>query len=168
MRLSGEIEADDTVVALKGFVATPTPEQAELVTRTLAVLEKATYSPPPADEIIRLLGNDPALLEMLIEQGRVVRVGSGLLYRAEEFEAMVAQVRAYVVEHGAITLSEARDLFDTSRRYAQAVLEELDARRITRREGDVRVLRLSPPTRNQVEDDGQQDANEQHRPQWKK
>ncbi|MFN3983498.1 MAG: SelB C-terminal domain-containing protein, partial [Caldilinea sp.] len=29
----------------------------------------------------------------------------------------------------------------TSRKYAQAVLEEMDARRITRREGDSRVLR---------------------------
>jgi selenocysteine-specific elongation factor len=156
MRLAGDLEADDTIVALKGFVASPTPEQAQMVTRALAVLEKAAYSPPSADEIIRLLGNDPSLLEMLIEQGRIVRVGSGLLYRREEFEAMVTQVRAFVVEHGAITLSEARDLFDTSRRYAQAVLEEMDARRITRREGDARVLRLSPPTRNQVEDDGEQ------------
>ncbi|MBK8046105.1 MAG: SelB C-terminal domain-containing protein, partial [Anaerolineales bacterium] len=32
-------------------------------------------------------------------------------------------------------------LFNTSRKYAQAVLEEMDARRITRREGDLRVLR---------------------------
>jgi selenocysteine-specific elongation factor len=40
-------------------------------------------------------------------------------------------------------LAEVRDLFGTSRKYAQAVLEEMDARRITRREGEGRVLRAA-------------------------
>jgi selenocysteine-specific elongation factor len=44
-------------------------------------------------------------------------------------------------EHDRVTLAEVRDLFQTSRKYAQAVLEEMDARRMTRREGDARVLR---------------------------
>ena len=39
--------------------------------------------------------------------------------------------------------AETRDLFDTSRKYAQAVLEELDAQRVTRRLDDSRVLRSS-------------------------
>jgi selenocysteine-specific elongation factor len=54
---------------------------------------------------------------------------------------MVAALQTYLREHGSITLAQTRDLFDTSRKYAQAVLEEMDARRITRREGDTRVLR---------------------------
>ncbi len=54
---------------------------------------------------------------------------------------MAAGVREHITAHGSMTLAEARDAFNTSRKYVQAVLEETDARRITRREGDVRVLR---------------------------
>ncbi|MCC9076674.1 SelB C-terminal domain-containing protein [Litorilinea aerophila] len=53
----------------------------------------------------------------------------------------MAQVQAFLQEQGTITLAQARDLLQTSRKYAQALLEEMDARRITRREGDLRVLR---------------------------
>jgi selenocysteine-specific elongation factor len=41
---------------------------------------------------------------------------------------------------GTVTVAVLRDHFGTSRRYAQAFLEFLDAERITRRVGDERVL----------------------------
>ncbi|MFM7581199.1 MAG: SelB C-terminal domain-containing protein [Caldilinea sp.] len=41
---------------------------------------------------------------------------------------------------GSVTLAEVRDLLQTSRKYAQALLEEMDARRITQRVGEGRVL----------------------------
>ena len=82
-----------------------------------------------------------ALLAMLVEQGRVVRIGDGIVYRSEDFEEITQRVRNHVAENGAITLAQARDLFETSRRYAQAILEELDTRGVTRRVGDERVLR---------------------------
>ena len=50
-------------------------------------------------------------------------------------------VRAHIEQHGTITLAQTRDLFGTSRKYAQALLEHLDRLRVTRRVGDERVLR---------------------------
>jgi selenocysteine-specific elongation factor len=44
-------------------------------------------------------------------------------------------------DNGSVTLAEVRDMFGTSRKYAQALLEHMDAERITRRIGDARVLR---------------------------
>ena len=81
------------------------------------------------------------LLDMLLDEGRLVRTGGGIVYRREDFERMTDAVRTHIEENGSISLAETRDLFGTSRKYAQAVLEELDMRRITRREGDVRLLR---------------------------
>jgi selenocysteine-specific elongation factor len=40
-----------------------------------------------------------------------------------------------------ISLAEARDLFNTSRKYAQALLEHLDVLGVTARDGDFRRLR---------------------------
>ena len=52
--------------------------------------------------------------------------------------------RVVVVAEGSITLSRLRDELGTSRKYAQALLEHLDAARVTRRrEDDSRVLRAS-------------------------
>jgi selenocysteine-specific elongation factor len=39
-----------------------------------------------------------------------------------------------------VTVAQFRDRFQTSRKYALAVLEHLDERKITRRVGDARVL----------------------------
>jgi selenocysteine-specific elongation factor len=140
-RAAGLVEADDAAVWRQGFAVTLTLEQRVAADHVLAAYAAAPYAPPSASDTLRLLGGDEALLEMMVEQKTLVRLGGGVLLRAADFDAMVARIRAAIQERGAITLAETRDLFDTSRKYAQAVLEELDARRITRREGDARVLR---------------------------
>ncbi len=42
---------------------------------------------------------------------------------------------------GAVTLAQLRDELGTSRKFAQALLEHLDAERLTIRRGDAHVLR---------------------------
>jgi selenocysteine-specific elongation factor len=53
---------------------------------------------------------------------------------------MVNQIKDHLARSGKINVAELRDLFRTSRKYAIALLEHLDDIRITRREGDDRVL----------------------------
>jgi selenocysteine-specific elongation factor len=50
------------------------------------------------------------------------------------------KIRAKLTENRRITLAEVRDLFNTSRKYAQALMEHLDAKGITTRDGDFRKL----------------------------
>jgi selenocysteine-specific elongation factor len=53
---------------------------------------------------------------------------------------MVKKIVAHIKAKGKITLAETRDLFNNSRKYAQALLEHLDQEKVTRRVGDERVL----------------------------
>ena len=57
----------------------------------------------------------------------------------------LARVRETVVglieAEGPLTLGRLRDELQTSRKYAQALLEHLDAEKVTRRQGDAHVLR---------------------------
>jgi selenocysteine-specific elongation factor len=53
----------------------------------------------------------------------------------------LAEVQARVVALDEITLAALRDDLQTSRKYAQALLEHFDAARLTLRVGDVRKLR---------------------------
>ena len=91
--------------------------------------------------VVQLGGSDPALLAYIADQGLVVDTRSGVAFDPAVFDRMVATVREHAEANGSVSLAEVRDLFGTSRKYAQAFLEHLDATHVTRRVGDVRVLR---------------------------
>jgi selenocysteine-specific elongation factor len=55
---------------------------------------------------------------------------------------MVDKTRQIIQQKGQVTLAEVRDLFNTSRRYVQALLEHLDATGVTVRNGDFRRLKI--------------------------
>jgi len=46
---------------------------------------------------------------------------------------------AYMHEHGKMTVAEARDVLETSRKYILPLLEHMDALRMTHRLGDERT-----------------------------
>lgn len=135
--MSGVVAEAGTAVRLPEFAPTLTPAQQAVVDRYLADLRAAPYAPntPPPE--------DPELLSYLIESGQVVRVTDNVVFTAEAYRELVDGVVAHIREHGAITVGELRDRFGTSRKFALGLLEHLDERRITRRQGDSRVLRES-------------------------
>jgi selenocysteine-specific elongation factor len=100
----------------------------------IAALRASPYSPPvdrrPAEELVAYLA----------DQGLVVDVGEGVVFAAGAYRDMVDRIVARMREQGKITLAEVRDMFGTSRRYCQALLEHLDQQRVTVRRGDDRIL----------------------------
>ena len=80
------------------------------------------------------------MLNLLIRQGKVVKVSDTVVFAASSYNQMVARVTAHIKAKGKVSLAEVRDMFATSRKYAQAFLEHLDGKQITRRMGDERVL----------------------------
>ncbi|MCW3069972.1 MAG: selB, partial [Solirubrobacterales bacterium] len=103
-------------------------------------LRSAGAQPPSETE----LGPDARHLPELRAAGRAVRVGRSMHAHVDAVEQVAQRVRAIIGEEGAITLARLRDELGTSRRYAQALLEHLDAARVTLRlPDDRRVLRRS-------------------------
>jgi selenocysteine-specific elongation factor len=97
---------------------------------------------PPRDAE---LGDDveDALAE-LRDAGRAVRLDQSMHIHREALDVVRAQVVEIARAEGSITLARLRDELETSRRYAQALLETLDANRVTLRlPDDRRVLRRS-------------------------
>jgi selenocysteine-specific elongation factor len=109
------------------------------VDRLLAQFEAAPFTPPNAGDAASAVGDE--LLNYLIARGEIVRVSTDVLLGGAAYEAMVGGVRDLFAEQGEITAGALRDRFNTSRKYAIALLEHLDARKVTRRIGDARVLR---------------------------
>jgi selenocysteine-specific elongation factor len=99
-------------------------------------LKNAHLEPPPNAEL------DAADLAELRNAGRAVRVGKALHYHADALAEIQERIVATAVQHGgSITLAQLRDELNTSRKFAQALLEHLDSERVTIRRGDVHVLR---------------------------
>ena len=107
--------------------------------RALEERLRAAGHEPPSD---RELGDDAAHLDELRAAGRAVRVGRDLHAHPEALAAVEARVRALIAAEGSVALARLRDELGTTRKFAQAHLEHLDAVRLTlRRPDDSRVLR---------------------------
>ncbi|MXY46549.1 MAG: hypothetical protein F4Y44_06080 [Chloroflexi bacterium] len=81
------------------------------------------------------------MLNLLDEQGRVVRVSETVVYSSDAYAEMVKIISDYIRDNGEISVANVRDALGTSRKYALALMDYLDHKRITRRVGDTRVLR---------------------------
>lgn len=87
--------------------------------------------------------SDPALARYLEGEGRLVRLGEGHAVSPAAYQRARETAVAECEREGSISLARFRDLLGISRRPAQLLLERLDADGVTRRQGDVRVLRRS-------------------------
>ena len=139
MQRTGSIVAETSggapVLRLPGHVVALPPAQRAAADALLAALAREPFAPPdPAT-----LGVGPETLAVLAEDGSIVRVAEGIAFGREAYDRMVAETLALIDTHGSVTLAQFRDAIGTTRKYAQAVMEYLDARRITRRVGDTRV-----------------------------
>ena len=130
----GVIADDGTVARLPAHRVQLNQMQQARVGAFLRSLAGSPYA-PPSDSI-----PEPDLLNLLIEQRQVVKVSSDVVFAASVYDEMVDKVTSRIKAQGQITLAEVRDMFLTSRKYAQALLEHLDGEKITRRVGDARVL----------------------------
>lgn len=131
----GSLVVQGAAVRRAGHQITYAPPQQEQVNRLLDLLRRHPYAPPPRHE----WGTDPDVLDALVEQNRVVRLTPEVIFLPSTYEEMVQAVLAAIDRQGPIKVSEVRDLFDTSRKYALALLEDMDQRKLTRRIGDERV-----------------------------
>jgi selenocysteine-specific elongation factor len=108
-------------------------DREEAAARLEEEVTRAGFEPVPAE--------DRELAAHLESQGRVVRVGDGLVISPRAYEQAQRAVVEECERAGAIKLARLRDLLGISRRPAQLVLERMDTDGLTRRVGDERVLR---------------------------
>jgi selenocysteine-specific elongation factor len=124
---------EGTVVYLPGFQIKISAVQQAKIDMFLKAQIEHPYAPPT--ELIP----DPDLLNLLLDRKQVVKLSEGVVVSTKAYSEMVDKILTHLTANGKITLAEVRDMFQTSRKYAQALLEHLDAEKITRRVGDERV-----------------------------
>ena len=125
-------------VSLPDFVVRPSQAEADQVSRLLEQFVAEPFRPPAWSVCLETVGEE--VLASLLENGELVRVSESVLLSREGYSRMTDWVRERLQETGRVTVGEVRDQFATSRKYALAVLEQLDQIGVTVRDGDFHRL----------------------------
>jgi selenocysteine-specific elongation factor len=83
------------------------------------------------------------VLQVLIDAGELVRVDGDMFFHREALDNLIGKLRAYADKTSrdrSIDVPAFKELAGISRKYAIPLLEYLDRARITRREGDRRII----------------------------
>lgn len=121
-----------------GFEIAFTADQQQKIDRLLRQLAAAPWNTPSVKEAEQIVGSE--VLSALIDLGQIVRLNDEVILSAPTYQSAVRHIRDHLREHHTVTVAQVRDRFGTSRKYALALMEYLDAQAITRRTGDERVL----------------------------
>lgn len=104
----------------------------------VALFLKSGINTPSVKESRSLVGDE--VYEALLELDVLRQLNEEVVYLADDVEQITDRIVAFLQAHGSTSAADIRDLLDTSRKYAIAILEYLDQEQITRRVDDRREL----------------------------
>lgn len=125
------------------FKISYSPEMQKLRDRIFKAYKDGRYEMPTVEEILqgeKDEANSRHVIDAMASEGMLVRLSHQYYIEREAFDSAMKQLKEKLSADGIITLAEFRDILGTSRKFAMAILDYLDEQKITRKEGDARVL----------------------------
>lgn len=148
-----EVEQAGAVVVEKDVVRKPehtravSGADAALRDRLEAVYREAGLAAPSMTEAFTRAGINASaqqhgrkVLQVLIDAGSLVRVDGEMFFHRDALEDLKAKLRSHAAKQKSIDVPTFKELASISRKYAIPLLEYFDRERVTRREGDRRVI----------------------------
>jgi selenocysteine-specific elongation factor len=137
--LAGKLLKEEGVLlSLTDFKVQFNTRQQAQVNLLLEQFRLNPYNTPSVKACILEVGEE--VYTALIDSKQLIQVSSEVVYTQQDYEALLENVQAHFKIESTLT-AQFRDRFKTSRKYALAFLEFLDANGITIREGDNRRLK---------------------------
>ena len=148
---SGALVSERDVVRAGAHSLALAPADAALRENLEKVYRDAALEAPTFDDALARAGGDAAtrrdhgrkILQLLIDEGALVRVTNDLLVHRDALARLVVALREYAARHAPerlIDVAAFKDLSGVSRKYAIPLLEYFDRERVTRRAGDKRLV----------------------------
>ncbi len=114
------------------------PEQQASVSALLRHFAAAGINSPSVKDAKAAVGE--AIYLALVDLGELRPLNADVVYARLEYEKYTAAIIRHLQKNQTINAAQVRDLLNTSRKYAIALLEHLDDIKVTRRVGDNREL----------------------------
>ena len=137
-----DIVAEGELVRLRTHKVVLKEDEAQARSKIERAFEEAGLAVPALPEVLAKSGVEPArgrsLLQILLREKRLVRINDDLVFH----QTAIGQLRELLGAHKGerFRVPEFKDWTGISRKYAIPLLEFLDRERVTRREGDERVV----------------------------
>jgi selenocysteine-specific elongation factor len=139
---AGDIASDGELVRLKSHRVAIRQDEQRAIDRMETLFRQAGLAVPPTAEVLANSGIEPGrarqLLQLLLRDRKLVRVSTELVFHQAVLDELRQTLAARKGQR--FSVSDFKDWTGLSRKYAIPLLEFLDRERITRREGDHRVV----------------------------
>ena len=143
-RQKGSLSVVSNGVASHDFQPRLSGQEQRLYAQVIAAFAEARFTPPTPTELAKDMSiTEPTtrqIIDLAVERGRLKHLGGRIYLEAEAETALRDRVAERLREKGELTVSEIRQLLETSRKFAVPFCQYLDRVRVTRRQGDLRVL----------------------------
>lgn len=139
----GIITASGSTVAAAGFSARYSDAHSGMRETMLKVYLEAGFEAPSTDDVLNQFKDKKQakqVLSDLFKDGTLVKLNPGAYLHKNHYEKAMALLRAHYASHDTMSLAEFRDMLGTSRKYVLLILDYLDQQKITKLQGDTRVL----------------------------
>lgn len=148
MQNAGQLTAPKGDLALPDWSPQLSDEQGELLKQIIETYRIANFQPPSVDQITADLGQSrEAIVEMIdvaVDSRGLARLTKDLLIDCNAEQQARLIVAANMAGGNDLSVSQIRELLDTSRKIAIPLCEHWDAVGITERHGDLRRMTLPP------------------------
>jgi selenocysteine-specific elongation factor len=140
----GTLVAEKEMVRLREHTRELSREDSGLRDSLEKIYRDAGLAAPGMNEAIERAGiagqQGRKILQLLVDAGVLVKVHGEMFFHRAVLEDLTQKVREHGKKHQGIDVAAFKDLTGISRKYAIPLLEYLDRQRVTRREGDRRVV----------------------------
>ncbi len=139
---ASDLVAEGDIVRLASHRVAFNEDESQALETIESAFRAAVLAVPSTSEVLGKSGVDPrrarTLLQILLKNRKLIRVSEDLIYHSSALEELKKQLAG---RKGAkFTIADFKDWTGISRRYAIPLLEFLDREKMTRREGESRVI----------------------------
>jgi selenocysteine-specific elongation factor len=145
LEAEGLVRGERDKVRLAAHEVRLSSAQQRVVDGVEAEFLRADAAPPSPEEALAHAGvtgdEEHELFQVLVASRRLLRVKESLYFHAKSLESIQTRLVDLLRDRKEIGPADIKDLLGISRKYAIPLLEHFDARGVTRRVGEKRVLR---------------------------
>jgi selenocysteine-specific elongation factor len=139
------IVQDENTVRLAAHTISLGADQADVKDKILGTYQDSGLQPPYFKELSKTLNIDPArskeVLMHLVEEGQLVKTKEDLFFHTRAIDDLKNKLVAFLEAKGEISTPQFKKMTGVSRKYVIPLAEFFDAKNVTLRVGDVRMLR---------------------------
>ncbi len=137
---SGQIVRERDTIALSTHKPRLSAKQELVVSKILELFERNRINPPTRKELASQIPDSEGIVRFMCQKDMLVELPEGVLFERKQFEAVKKEIVNFLRSNNMISVQQVRGLFGFSRKHILPLLGKLDEERVTRRQGDVRVL----------------------------